>query len=125
MRHRRHGRPAADFADGHDVDAEFLIAEVKGDDFQIGARLLDGVRHVRELPVWHRRKRRSRLKREIGWSGLGSGSVRSFGERRAWHSGGRHALLGYRGLPRFRAAGEMEFDLCCRCWRGLVRIGLT
>ena len=32
MRHRRGRRPAADFADRHDVDAEFLVADAESDE---------------------------------------------------------------------------------------------
>ncbi|WP_208858687.1 hypothetical protein [Rhizobium miluonense] len=38
-------------------------------------------------------KRRWRLKRKIGWSGLSSGSIRCFGGKRLAVPGGRHALL--------------------------------
>ncbi|QTK78031.1 hypothetical protein AT6N2_C0065 [Agrobacterium tumefaciens] len=51
VRHRRHRRPAADFADRHDVDAEFLIAQMEGNDFEICARLLDGVGHDGRFPL--------------------------------------------------------------------------
>ncbi|MCY1310111.1 hypothetical protein D9M70_602710 [compost metagenome] len=45
MRHRRHRRPAADFADRHDIDAEFLVAEMERHDFEIGTGLLECVGH--------------------------------------------------------------------------------
>lgn len=51
VRHRGHRRPAADFADRHDIDAEFLIAQMKGNDFEICAGLLDGVGHDGRFPL--------------------------------------------------------------------------
>ncbi|MBB3285888.1 MULTISPECIES: hypothetical protein [Rhizobium] len=72
--------------------------------------MLDGVGHVRELPDWHRRQATLAIEKEIGWSGLGSGSIRCFGAKRlAFRRASCPSEI--KNLPRFRAAGEVEFDL--------------
>ncbi|GAC1040649.1 hypothetical protein [Rhizobium sp. No.120] len=62
------------------------------------------------FPIGIAGKRRSRLKKEIGWSGLGSVSIRCFGDKDALLPAGVMPLWD-KEVCRFRAVGEIEFDL--------------